>query len=250
MSESEEQRLQRLARNQFVKALPKRFYKQVSVGQEMTILLDGRPVMTPMKTRLVLPNRQLAEAVAAEWQAQAEFINPHTMPFTKLANTVQDRAGEHAEAIRADILSYAGNDVVCYRAAQPDELVALQQVHLDPVLAWAETVLAARLQITDGLRHVEQPAESLAGIRQRLASLGSHPLVALHAMTTLSGSALLAIMVADGALSAPAAWQAASLEEAWQAERWGRDSDAEARSLAREAEFVTAAKFLNLAAKS
>ena len=250
MSESEEQRLQRLARNQFVKTLPKRFYKQVAVGQDMTILLDGRPVVTPMKSKLVLPNQQLADAITAEWQAQAEVINPHSMPLTKLANTAQDRTGEHAEAIRADIVSYAGNDLVCYRAEQPAELVTRQSLVLDPVLDWAERELGARLLTTNGLQHVNQPPAALACLRPRLAGLGPHVLVALHAMTTLSGSAILALMVQDGAMSAQAAWEAASIEEAWQAEHWGRDEEAEARQQSRRSEFLAAAQFFNLAAKS
>lgn len=247
MSETEDERLNRLARDKFVRQLPKRFYKSVSVGADNEILLDGRSVKTPLKAVLRLPTSQLAKAVAAEWEAQINEINPHAMPLTKLANTAIDRAVPHLGEIRADILAYAANDLLCYRAGEPAALVARQVAAWDPPLKWAEECLGARFTLTNGLAHINQPPDCSAAMARWLKGLDPFAMVAVHTMTTLSGSAVLAAMVAQGALTADAAWAATSLGEAFQAELWGRDAEAEARDKARAAEFTHSAEFINLA---
>lgn len=228
------------------KPLPRRFYKQVSLSENLGIRLDGRAVRTRSKAEMLLPSRALAEAVAEEWRAQVDVIDPATMPLTKYANTAIDRAGSQSEAIRQDILSYAANDLVCYRVDAPSELASRQAEMWDPVVAWAEQRTQHRWQITSGLKHVEQPAAALDTL-QNLIPTDSFSLVGCHGLTTLSGSALLALMLLEGAISVETAWQAANIEEHWQAEQWGEDAEALARSSGRKAEFQAAARFTSLA---
>ena len=133
--ETEDQRFERLSRDRIQRRLPKRFYKLVVVTEKLGIALDGKNVKTPLKAPLVLPNRPLADAVAAEWEAQKEFINPHAMPLTKLANTAIDRAVAEKSNIIAEILAFAGSDMVCYRAGSPETLVTRQSTHWDPIIA-------------------------------------------------------------------------------------------------------------------
>lgn len=228
------------------KPLPRRFYKQVSLSENLGIRLDGRAVRTPSKAELLLPTQALAEAVAEEWQAQIDVIDPATMPLTKYANTAIDRAGSQSEAIRQDILSYAANDLVCYRVEAPVELAKRQAGLWDPAVAWAEHRTGYRWHVTSGLKHVEQPGAALASLKQSVP-VDNFSLVGCHGLTTLSGSALLALMLLEGAISVETAWQAANIEEHWQAEQWGEDAEALARSSGRKAEFQAGARFTSLA---
>src|SRR5436190_10129506 len=139
--ETEDQRWERLSRDRIHRPLPKRFYKSVAVTDQLGIALDGRNVKTPLKAALVLPMRPLAEAVAAEWDAQVDVINPHVMPLTKLANTAIDRANSESSKIATEILEFAGSDMVCYRAESPAGLVLRQTAHWDPIIAWAKSEL-------------------------------------------------------------------------------------------------------------
>lgn len=226
--------------------LPKRFYKHVEVSAANDILLDGRTVRTPLKMELVLPTAGLASAIAAEWDAQKDFINPHAMPLTRLANTALDRGSAHAEAIKAEIMGFAACDLVCYRAESPPGLVARQSAAWDPVIAWSSQMTGPGWQVTTGVRHVEQPKALLASLAQHLPK-DAFRLVGCHALTTLSGSALLALMLTEGAIEAEQAWAAACIDEQWQAEQWGHDAEAAARSASRAIEFAAAASFVNLA---
>ena len=144
------------------KPLSKRFYKTATVGEGafFQILLDGRVVKTPNKRALVLPNRPLAEAVAAEWAAQGVLINPGTMPLTRFANTAIDAVSEALEEVASDIVAYAASDLVCYRSQDQDELASLQGKHWDPVIGWAREALRAHLKVTKGVIPVEQPMSS------------------------------------------------------------------------------------------
>ena len=174
---------------------PKRFYQEVAVradGLGAAVLLDGKPIRTPAKAQLRMPNAALAEAVAQEWRAQGERIEPETMPLTKLANSAIDGVRGREEAVIDDILAFAGSDLVCYRAEGPEELVALQGQHWDKVLAFAKDDLAAPLKLAQGVAHIEQKRASLDRIRHCLGAFDAFSLAALHVMTTLTGSALLA----------------------------------------------------------
>jgi chaperone required for assembly of F1-ATPase len=230
-------------------SLPKRFYKDVAVkdeGEGASLLLDGKPVRTPGKAPLLLPTKALAEAVAEEWRAQGERIDPSTMPLTKLANSAIDGVSGREDAVIDDIVKHAGSDLLCYRASGPQGLVKAQGVHWDPVIAWAKTALEAPLRLAEGILHVAQPQASLDRITQRLESLDPFSLAALHVMTQLTGSALLALAVALKRLLPEEAWAAAHVDEDWQISQWGEDAEAAARRTAHRRDFDAAARALAL----
>jgi chaperone required for assembly of F1-ATPase len=231
-------------------SLPKRFYKQAATRMEgdgrVALLLDGKPVRTPGKAQLIVPNRALAEAIAAEWQSQGERIDPETMPLTRLANSIIDGVKGREHAVIDDILGFAATDVVCYRAGGPQGLVQAQSKHWDPVADWAKRDLGAPLALAEGVMHVEQPQSSLDRIRKQLLAFDAWSLAALHVMTGLSGSALLALAVALGRLSTEAAWNAAHVDEDWQISQWGEDEEAKDRRARRWRDFAAAARMLDL----
>lgn len=231
-------------------ALVKRFYKAVSVGERdgaFAILLDGKPAKTPAKNALALPSRALAEAVVAEWAGQGEHIDPAKMPLTRLAHAAIDGVAGGAEAAAAEIVSYSGSDLLLYRATELEDLVAAQAKHWDPVLVWAGEVLGARFTLAQGVKHVAQPEAAIAAVRAEIARYTSpFQLAALMSLTNISGSALLALALARGRLSADEAWAAAHVDEDWNVKRWGEDTEAMARRTARRLEFDAAARVLAL----
>ncbi|HXL69159.1 MAG TPA: ATP12 family protein [Xanthobacteraceae bacterium] len=233
------------------RALPKRFYKEASVGATPgghALLLDGKPVKTPARLPLTLPTWALAEAVCAEWAAQESRIDPARMPMTRLANLAIDRGAESAGALAEEIAGYAGSDLLLYRAGQPEGLVAMQAAHWDPILAWTGEALGARFVLAEGLRFVAQPEAALAAVRAAVAAEAPpFRLAALASLTTLSGSALIALALSRRALDAGAAWAAAHVDEDWNIRQCGADAEATARRAARRAEFDAAARMLALA---
>ena len=237
------------------KPLPKRFYKEVGLGATLSaeggsgfaILLDGRPVKTPAKGQLVLPREALATAVAGEWAAQGTHIDPAAMPLTKLCNTAIDRVLGREGIIADDIASYAGSDLVCYRADSPPKLVARQAAAWDPVLTWARTELKAAFTLAQGVIPKAQPADSLARARAALDGFDCFALCALHNMTTLTGSALMALAHARGFRDLEATWTAAHVDEDFQIEAWGSDAEAEARREHRWRDMQAAGALLVLA---
>jgi chaperone required for assembly of F1-ATPase len=230
--------------------LRRRFYERVDVGArdgEFRIQLDGRPVKTPGRRLLAAPTQELAAALASEWQEQCDLIDPGKMPLTRLANTIIDGVSNAPAAVAADIEKYLASDLVLYRAEGPAGLVARQAEAWDPILAWAERVLRARFVQTSGMTFVAQPAEALAAGRAALAQDASRDnwrLGALHAVTTLTCSALIALALMRGALSLEEAWAAAHVDEDWNMERWGRDELALEWRAARFAELWAAATVL------
>ncbi len=245
--ETPDQRFERLSRDRIVRPMPKRFYKSVSVTDKLEIALDGRIVKTPLKVPLVLPSRALADAVAAEWNAQTEFIHLGSMPLTKLANTAIDRATTERANITAEILEFAGSDMVCYRADKPESLVALQVMHWDPVVIWAHDTFNAKITTVDSINHVAQSFEALGAIRSHVDGLCGFTFAAVHNLTTLSGSALIALMLAAGGILSDDAWKAANVDEDWQVATWGKDDEAEVRRAGRLREFSACVNFINLA---
>ncbi len=230
-------------------SLPKRFYQDVAVkddGAGAAPLLDGKKVRTPAKAQLVLPTRALAEAVAEEWRAQGERIDPATMPLTKLAISAIDGVVGREQAVIDDIAAHAGSDLLCYRAQAPDGLVAAQRKHWDPVLAWAEDALAAPLVLGEGVVHVAQPQASLDAVKAALVDRDGFSLAALHVLTGLTGSALLGLAVALGRLTPEQAWEAAHVDEDWQIGQWGEDHEAAQRRQNRRRDFDAAARMLTL----
>jgi chaperone required for assembly of F1-ATPase len=223
----------------------KRFYATATVGEidgGFAVLLDGRAARTPAKLKLVAPARSLAQAIAAEWAAQGETIDASSMPLTRLANSALDGVARALRETAAEVANYAGADLVCYRAIEPQALVEQQAEAFDPVLRWAETTLGAGFVLAGGLMHVAQPESALSAVR---AAVDAHAepfaLTALHGLTSLSGSVLIALMIADRALASESGWRAAHVDEYFQIERWGGDADAELRRDARWREFAAAA---------
>lgn len=238
-----------------VKPLPRRFYKDVSLGvsgppPRHTILLDGRTARTPGRRELTLPTQPLAEAVATEWAAQTTHIDPGHMPLTRLVNTAIDGVADRRAEVAADVVKYAGSDLLCYRADFPDGLIARQRAHWDPVLDWAADVLGARFVVADGLMPVAQPPEAIARIAAAVEPLDAFRLTALHVQTTLMGSALLALAVVAGRLTPEAAWAAAHVDEDWQISEWGEDAEAMARRERRWGEMRAAAALVGLVGSS
>ena len=229
--------------------LRKRFYQRAAVGerteQGFPVLLDGKPVYTPARRALAAPSRELAEAIAAEWNAQGEEIDPARMPLTRLANAVIDAVAEKPERVVAEIEQYLGSDLVFYRAETPEGLIARQAQHWDPVLAWARDQLGARFMLGEGIVHVRQPEEAIAAAR---AAIPSEPwrLGALSSVTALTGSALIALALAAGAIEAEAAWAAAHVDEDWQMSQWGSDELVLSRRAFRFAEMQAAVAVLEL----
>jgi chaperone required for assembly of F1-ATPase len=226
----------------------RRFYKAASTGDAAPyqILLDGRAVKTPKKRLLALPSRPLAEAIAAEWQAQDALIDPATMPLTRFANTAIDAVVDSLDAVAADIVAYAGTDLVCYRTETPEALVERQSEHWDPIVAWANEALGAKLKVVIGVMHVAQSEASLAAIAKALQPHDAFRLTALHVLTTLTGSALIALALARDWLGADAVWKAAHVDEDYQIGLWGEDMEAAARRRVRRVEFDAAYRWLAL----
>jgi len=232
----------------------RRFYEQVSVVEGeggFGIALDGRPVKTPARRPLAAPTLPLAEALAAEWRAQAEYIDPSAMPLTRLANSIIDGVADAPQAVAAEVEKYLASDLVFYRAEGPEKFIARQAAAWDPLIAWAREALGARFVLAQGLVFVAQPDEALAAAcgaipRDPSGAKALWRIGALHSITTLTGSALIALAVLCGRLSVDDAWAAAHVDEDWNMEIWGRDELALERRAFRFAEMRAAAKVLEL----
>lgn len=227
--------------------LRKRFYRAATVGEgpPHPILLDGRMVKTPAGATLAAPTLALGQAIAAEWEVQGERIDPATMPLTRLANTIIDGVASNPQPVADEIAKYAGTDLVCYRADTPDGLVAKQAQHWDPILAWAREAHGARFVLSEGVMFVAQPESAVAAMR---VAIPEDPwrLGAVSLITTLTGSALIALAVAAGALDVEQAWAAAHVDEDWNMDFWGRDELAMQRRATRFADMQAADTVLAL----
>ena len=229
-------------------ALRPRFYEKATVTGTpggYSVRLDDKPIRTPARRVLAAPSRALAEAIAAEWDAQREVIDPAKMPLTRLANAIIDGVADAPGPVAAEIAKYLSSDLLFYRAIGPKQLCARQDAHWNPVLAWAREALDARFALGEGVVHVAQDPAALAAAG---AAIPQDPwrLGAVHAATTLTGSALLALAMSRGRLSPEAAWQAAHVDEDWNMEQWGSDEIALERRASRFAELQAAATVLNL----
>ncbi len=227
-------------------ALRRRFYGKAAtaaVADGYAVRLDDKPVRTPARRVLAAPTLPLAQAVATEWQAQRETIDPAQMPLTRLANAIIDGVVDRPRPVAAEIEKYLACDLLFYRADSPPELVARQVRFFDPILSWAGEAFDARFKSAEGINHVAQPEYALTAVG---VAIPEDPwrLGAVHAVTTLTGSALIALAMARGRLSAEAAWQAANVDEDWNMEQWGRDELALERRAFRFAELKAAATVL------
>ena len=224
----------------------KRFYASAGVAETdggFSITLDGRPIKTPSGKIVVAPCREIAEAIAAEWEAQRETIDPLTMPLTRFANSVVEAVGERADAVADDIAKYLGTDLLFYRAGHPEALVAREAAHWDPVVYWAAETLGAHFILAEGIVHVRQPDTAVAAAR---AAFPRDPwsIAALHVVTTVTGSALLALAMMHGARDPDQIWAAAHVDEDWNIEKWGIDDEVAARRASRLVDFRAATQIL------
>jgi chaperone required for assembly of F1-ATPase len=240
------------ARRNMRPALRKRFYQHAAVaeaGGDFEILLDGRPVRTPARRPLAAPVPALAEAIAAEWAAQQDVIDPAAMPLTRLANSIIDGVAAAPAGVAAEIEKYLATDLLFYRAASPEGLRARQAEHWDPIVTWAAEKLGARFLLAEGVIHVQQPDHAIAAARTAIPSgAGAHDpwrLGALNVVTSLTGSALLALALAQGRIATEEAWAAAHVDEDWNMEFWGRDEIALQRRAYRFAELQAASFVLD-----
>ncbi|ABX62072.1 hypothetical protein C064_00304 [Brucella suis 63/252] len=235
------------AQKQMQAQLPKRFYEKAEVAESeggFAVHLDGRPVKTPARNLLLLPTRAAAQIVADEFAAQEKLIDPGKMPATRLVNTAIDGIAQDPQAVFEDILRFAGTDMLCYRADSPQELVSRQTENWDPLIDWMES-LGARFALAEGVMHVEQPREAIAAFSVHMAGFKDPlALAALHTMTTLMGSAIIALAVAKGEISAEKGWVIAHIDEDWTIEHWGSDAEAIERRKNREIEMMVAARLL------
>lgn len=228
---------------------PKRFWTNataVAAGDGFEVRLDDRPVRTPAKTPLVVPTEALAAAMAAEWDRQGERIEPATMPLTRLANSAVDTVRLHPDALVDQIAAYGESDLLCYRVEAPAELAARQAAAWDPLLAWARSRFGAALVQGVGVMFVPQPAPSLAALRAEVARHDHFGLAALHELTTLTGSLVIALAVVYRFRPDAELWAASRLDETWQAEQWGEDAEAAATATRKAEAFADAAQFYRL----
>ncbi|HEX2591758.1 MAG TPA: ATP12 family protein [Rhizomicrobium sp.] len=227
----------------------KRFYKTATIapeGNTFAVQLDGRPVKTPQGAQLVLPTPALADAVAEEWRQQGDTIQPAAMHLTKSANTAIDGVAPRRSEVIEELLKYGSGDLLCYRADDA-KLAARQAAAWDPVLDWLADRYGARLAVTQGITHIAQPGDAVLALGRALAPLNDYIVTGLHVATALTGSLTLALALEDAHLDAATAFDKAHLDERYQAERWGRDAEADARLDLHAYELEMAAKFMSLA---
>lgn len=224
----------------------KRFWTAVEVVEAeggFRVMLDGRGVATPGKLPLVLPTRAMAQAVAAEWDAQEGEIKPLTMPCTRSANSAIERVAPQHREVAEMLASYGETDLLCYRAERPAELTQRQTEGWDPLLDWAAERYGARLRVTAGVVPVAQPEAAVAKLAQAVHAVEPFAMTALHDLITLTGSLVLGLAVAEGRLSAKQAWDLSRIDELWQIEQWGADEEAAEAAAAREAQLRHAEAF-------
>lgn len=238
-----------LARKHSKPPLPKRFYEQAEVKAldegGFGIALDGRLVKTPARAVLTMPSHAAAALIADEFGAQEKHVDPAKMPVTRLANTAVDGVATDPQSVIDDVLQFASSDLLCYRADTPQRLVELQAEAWNPVLELVRTSFGAHFILSQGVMHVDQPRDAIAAIETALKPHKSPvALAAVHSMTSLTGSALLAVCVAGGLIDAEIAWSAAHVDDDWNISQWGGDAEAEKRRASRHADMQAAAQML------
>ena len=225
---------------------PRRFWSVVEVAPTEAghaILLDGRPALTPAKAPLTAPTQALAAAVADEWKAQREALEPGSMPMTRTANSAIDKVARHPSEVADMLASYANSDLTCYRADRPGELAARQAAAWDPLLGWAAGRYGARLIAVEGVIHQPQPKAALDKLAATVHALTPFELAAMHDLVSLSGSLIIGLATADGHTDADEMWRRSRIDEDWQIEQWGHDDEAAAQTEEKRQAFLHAARF-------
>lgn len=210
------------------------------------MFLDDRPVLTPGKRVLAVPRAALGEAIAGEWSAQEGTVDPMSMPLTRFANTALDIVGEKRDEVVSEIAGYGDTDLVCYRVDRPDELRGRQEAAWDPLVDWVAEEYGARLEVTIGLIPTPQPREAVDVLRARVTAFDDFVLAAFQRATGALGSVVLALAMTAGRMGAEEAWAASTIDEAYQADRWGQDSEAEEVRGVLRSELAAADRFIRL----
>ncbi|MGQ0588352.1 MAG: ATP12 family chaperone protein [Sphingosinicella sp.] len=224
----------------------RRFYKAATATGDGRILLDGKPVRTPSRADLAAPTPELAAAIAAEWDAQGETIDPRTMPMTGLANAAIDRIAPDTDAYARGLAVFGESDLLCYRAEGPAKLAARQAERWDPILAWARRRYDVDFVIAPGIVHRRQPRDTVDQLTQAVLARDAFALAGLSPLVTVGGSLIVALALAEGAIDLDTAWEAAMLDELWQIEQWGDDEEAVRALAARRHDFEAGYRFLTL----
>jgi len=211
-----------------------------------TVRLDARPVRTPLKAALILPTQDMAQAIAAEWDAQTGLVKPQTMPVTRAANSAIDKIVPQFDEVAALLVAYGTSDLICYRAEGPQALVARQAAAWDPLIDWSAVTLQAPLVATAGVMHITQPEQSLARLSSLVTSLDPFRLAGIHDLIAISGSLVLALAVTHRRVTAEQAWALSRIDESWQQELWGIDDEAADLATFRRAAFLDADRFYQL----
>lgn len=233
--------------------LPKRFYKVVTAEMRdggFAVLLDGKPIRTPARHLMMVPGQPVAKAMAEEWDKQDTYIDPATMPLTRIVNSALDGVAEAMDAVADEIVGYAGCDLLCYRAAGPQGLCDRQSAHWDPVLNWVGDRFNARFLLAEGVMFIDQPQEAVDSVRQSLKPFDPIGLAALHTVTSITGSVLLALALAHGAKTPDEIWSAAHVDDDWNIEKWGEDEEAQRVRLFKRGDFDAAALILSQSGKT
>ena len=229
----------------------KRFWKSAEAVAEQGgwgVRLDERPLRTPGKALLIVPTEALGRAISEEWAAAPETVDPHAMPLTGLANAAIDRVAPDRATFAADVAKYAEADLACYRAEAPASLVERQAEYWDLLLGWARRRYDVDFAVTAGVVHVDQPRATVDRLTHEVAALDAFRLAALSPLVTIGGSMIAALAIMDGGLTAQQAWDAVSVDDRWQLEKWGADAEAVAALALRRAAFFAAARFVDLLA--
>ncbi|SPJ24991.1 ATP12 family chaperone protein [Palleronia abyssalis] len=224
----------------------KRFWKSAGVEAHdsgVAVRLDTRPIRTPAGAPLVLPTEALAQAIAAEWDAQSEVVDPRTMPLTRAANSALDKVAPQHTAVAELLAEYGGTDLLCYRADRPRELVAKQSQLWDPLLDWADESFGGRLRVTQGVMPIAQDPDALARLAAPMHSMSSFHLAAFHDLVAMTGSLVLGYVATNGVRSPDEVWQLSRLDEEWQADEWGHDDEAEEVAALKRQAFLDACRF-------
>lgn len=227
----------------------KRFWKSAGITEETggwAVVLDGKPVKTPMRAALVVPSQRLACAIAGEWNSIEGNIDPRAMPLTGLANAAIDRVRPDATGFVSGLARYAEADLTCYRAEGPPELVRRQEQNWDPLLSWARRRFDVDFRTTTGIVHVDQPRATVERLSHAVSALDEFRLVGLSPLVTLGGSLVAALAVFEEEISPAGAWDAVTVDDRWQLEKWGADPEAEQRLENNRRDFLAAARFLEL----
>lgn len=227
----------------------KRFWARASVVPEsagFAIALDGKPVRTPARNELLVPTSRLAEAIAGEWNSTGPEVDPRAMPLTGIANAAIDRVAADRQAFAQGLARYGESDLLCYRADSPRELRARQEEAWDSLLAWARRRFDVDFATNCGIVHVPQTEATVDRLAHSVVMLDPFRLAGLSPLVTIGGSLVAALAVLEGAVRPELAWDAVTVDDQWQAEQWGSDSEAQAALESRRRDFLAAARFLEL----